>query len=204
MKTRDKILLTSVELFNKNGVVPVTTNHIAKELKISPGNLYFHFSNKEEIIRELFRRFGKESYALWKVKRGEKVISPLDMIDQTFELYWKYRFFHREMYYLRRKDVELSRLWRDHLKKMMLLMGVTYRRWVKNGQMRAFKDKEEITYVFEVVLATALTIMQFFESAEKTPTRKTLERGKKHLARLLTEYAQGQTREDITSFLNTK
>ena len=66
MKTKDRIVQTSIELFNRSGIVAVTTNHIAKELNISPGNLYFHFANKEEIIRQIFRQMSKETYALWK------------------------------------------------------------------------------------------------------------------------------------------
>ena len=55
MKTKERILQTSIELFNRNGVTAITTNHIAKAMDISPGNLYFHYDNKEEIIlqREL-------------------------------------------------------------------------------------------------------------------------------------------------------
>ncbi|MBC7457291.1 MAG: TetR/AcrR family transcriptional regulator, partial [Bdellovibrionaceae bacterium] len=56
MKTKDRILLVALDLFNADGATEVTTNDIAKALKMSPGNLYFHYKNKEQIIREIFKR----------------------------------------------------------------------------------------------------------------------------------------------------
>ena len=58
MGNRERIVEASLELFNERGTGNVTTNHIAAHLSISPGNLYYHFRNKEEIIRTLYPRFG--------------------------------------------------------------------------------------------------------------------------------------------------
>ena len=60
MKTKDRILLTSLKLFNEQGERNVSTNHIAAYLNISPGNLYYHFRNKNEIVYQLFLQYQAE------------------------------------------------------------------------------------------------------------------------------------------------
>lgn len=61
MKTAEKVLLTSLEMFNQHGEANITCVDIAIELDISPGNLYYHFKGKEAIITALFDMYVKRS-----------------------------------------------------------------------------------------------------------------------------------------------
>ena len=52
--TKEKIIETSINLFNEKGCLNTSTRHIADELGISVGNLYYHFKNKEDILIDIF------------------------------------------------------------------------------------------------------------------------------------------------------
>lgn len=184
---RERILTSSIDLFNQAGGVAVTTNHIAQHLSISPGNLYFHFRNKEEIIFELFEMMCNETYLVWKPARG-LAASPTELIERSYEVFWKYRFFHREMYHLRRKDPNLAKRWKIHIAKTMRLLHAMYGQWMKDGVVRKVADPREMQMISDTVLITSSSFLQFFESPEKPATRRSLRTGLEHLLIFLLPY----------------
>lgn len=184
---RERILASSIDLFNQSGTVAVTTNHIAQHLGISPGNLYFHFRNKEEIVFELFELMCQETYLVWKPEVGRPG-SPLELIERSYEVFWKYRFFHREMYHLRRKDPNLAKRWKLHISKTVRLLQAMYGQWVKDGVMRKITDPREMQMISDTVLITSSSFLLFFESPEKPATRRTIRAGLEHLMTFLLPY----------------
>ena len=109
MSTRERIIDTAVALFNEEGTAAVSTNHIAKAAGISPGNLYYHFRNKEAIIRAIYARLRPIWEATVSVPT-DRVPTLADLeriIDDHFRILWEYRFFYREMPALLRRDPEL-------------------------------------------------------------------------------------------------
>ena len=60
MTTKDRILESSLRLFNKEGADRVTVRSIASETGISHGNLTYHFPGKDEILYQLYLKLADE------------------------------------------------------------------------------------------------------------------------------------------------
>ena len=111
MKTKDKIIYTAIKLFNKQGTNLVSTNHIAKEMGISPGNLYYHFSSKNEIIRAITDKLADELLALFQIKLYNisdfsQILSVL--FNRFFKIQRSYQFLFLEGAHLVKQDNELQ------------------------------------------------------------------------------------------------
>lgn len=57
MSTRELILDVALVLLNERGESIVTSVDLATEMNISPGNLYYHFKGKEQVVEELYAQF---------------------------------------------------------------------------------------------------------------------------------------------------
>lgn len=98
-ETRQRILDCSLAMFNTQGEPNVTTNHIADELEISPGNLYYHFRNKDDIIEQLFGGYEQRidtalSPPAGRLPNLEDIWLQLHLV---FECIWDYRFLYRDL-----------------------------------------------------------------------------------------------------------
>ncbi|NTU82766.1 MAG: TetR/AcrR family transcriptional regulator [Chloroflexales bacterium] len=113
MKTPERILATALRLFNEQGTAAVSTNHIADALGISPGNLYYYFRNKEEIIRALFEQQFARADVLYSLPDDQPpTLADIQrLVRATFAMSWHYRFIYRELIALLRRDDQLQRRW---------------------------------------------------------------------------------------------
>ena len=107
MKTKDRIIKTAIKLFNDHGTKAITTNHIAKKLQISPGNLYYHFKNKFDIIRSISDKFHIELKSVFKIKI--KTINDfrnniISIYNCFFRIQKSYQFLFIEDVYLSSQD----------------------------------------------------------------------------------------------------
>ena len=98
-RTPQRILETSLALFNRFGEPHITTADIADEMNISPGNLYYHFRNKDDIIGGLYEALEAEIVPLLALPDG-RAASVEDLwllLHLLFERMREYRFFYRDL-----------------------------------------------------------------------------------------------------------
>ena len=106
--TYTRIVESSLQLFNEHGERNISTNHIANHLNISPGNLYYHFANKDEIIVQLFKRYSRDL-----LDYLTHTTLPINMSQTTeymagvYEVMWNYRFLFSDVNALLRRSAEL-------------------------------------------------------------------------------------------------
>lgn len=97
---KTKIKKSAIKLFNENDSLSITTNHIAKEAGISPGNLYYHYKNKEEIILDIYMELSSNFVGLnsfEKMLLTENFFEAMDdMFNQYAKLFYEYRFLLRD------------------------------------------------------------------------------------------------------------
>jgi AcrR family transcriptional regulator len=122
IKTRDRILQTSLALFNSVGEPNVTTLLISDEMDISPGNLYYHFKNKGDIVNELFGQYEHDMVDLLTVPEDANI--SLDQqgffLHLLFETLARYRFLYQDLVnVLSRYDQLQIRFKRIQKKKMV-------------------------------------------------------------------------------------
>ena len=97
-RTAERILDTTLDLFNRLGEPNVSTTLISAEMGISPGNLYYHYPAKEELITKLFDRYDQ---ALGELLRAADDVADVEdawlFFHMLFELIWSYRFLYRDI-----------------------------------------------------------------------------------------------------------
>jgi AcrR family transcriptional regulator len=144
-RTRERILETSLALFNRSGAPHVTTADIADEMNISPGNLYYHFANKDEIVFELYAAYEARVLPLYADPDGRR----LDVDDLwlwlhlLFEQMWAYRFLYRDLDELTSRSRKLGVRFGALLRKGAATVVELCRGMGEAGTMRATGNEIE-------------------------------------------------------------
>lgn len=197
-RTRERILELSLRLFNDFGEPNVTTQLISDEMEISPGNLYYHFHSKDEILEAIFADFEAHiTQTLAAPARGmAKVEDIWSFLHLLFENIWTYRFLYRDLHDL----VSRNRIIETHFKQIlahkMRTAALICEGLVTTGEMKPTSRAElETLAVNMTVLATHWLSFEFVRNPRQTLDQAALTRGAFHVMSLAAPYLDGRALE---------
>jgi AcrR family transcriptional regulator len=190
-RTKNRILETAIELFNEKGTKAVTTNHIATAMGISPGNLYYHFRNKEEIIRAIFAQMHENGLNDYREINAGKGPGNAVSMEETFLMIqrfnWRYRFFKRELAALVQSDPELKEQFvashRQHLAIVRTSIDIS----IGQGFFRDIPFLQR-GLLAEQIWMMALFWLNYLEVGGEEVNEESLQRGNEILRNMLLPY----------------
>ncbi len=199
IKTRERILQTSLQLFNENGAPHITTNHIADEMNISPGNLYYHFRNKDEIIYHLFISFEKKISDALQVPQ-QRDLNMEDMwlyLHLVFESIWEYRFLYRDIENILSRSRKLRLRFRRILERKIKTAVAICEGLVQSGVMLANPEEIQALASNITVVATYWINFHNIRSDNRDANENTLGHGVYQVMALVSPFL----REDMRKLL---
>ena len=195
-RTAERILEVTLELFNRYGVPNVSTTLISAELNISPGNLYYHFHSKDEIVNALFAEFEREIVETLTAptRRAPNVEDMWLFLHLLFEEIWKYRFLYRDLDDL----LSRNRLLETHFKQILahkvktaasLCEGL-----VATGEMKASHGELQALATNMAVIATYWLPFEYARDPRRRDAGSGLGRGVYQVMSMMAPFLQGGSR----------
>ncbi len=205
-RTAERILEVTLDLFNRFGEPNVSTTLISAELNISPGNLYYHYPAKDELVNALFTRYETALHELLEAAPGVRDVEDAWFFMHTlFELVWQYRFLYRDLNDLLSKNRRLE----THVKDALLHKTTAFRALLDglahSHILQMAASDREMTATHMVVLLTWWLSYEYVRdprhALEPQSAQHSLLKGAKHVLGLLLPYTSGVHRDHLNALL---
>lgn len=201
-RTAERILETTLALFNRFGEPNVSTTLISAELGISPGNLYYHYPAKDELINSLFERYERSLAELLGAAEGVRHVEDAwFFLHSLFERIWEYRFLYRDLNDLLSKNRLLETRFQALLAAKTRAMRGLLGGLGRSGAMQI--DSRELDPTADSMVAL-LTFWLSFEyvrdprhALEPDHAQAALLRGAQHVLHQLAPYLEAAQRQHL-------
>ncbi|MBD3892386.1 TetR/AcrR family transcriptional regulator [Hydrogenophaga sp.] len=201
-RTAERILELTLERFNRLGEPNVSTTLIAAELGISPGNLYYHYPAKEELINALFGRFESALAHLLATADGVRNVEDAWVfLHSLFETIWAYRFLYRDLNDLLCKNRLLETHFQAVLKNKTRAMRHLLAGLSRHAALDIDAAAVEPTARCMVVLLTYWLSFEYVRdprrALEPEHAQQAMLRGAEHVLSLLLPYLRSEQRQHL-------
>jgi AcrR family transcriptional regulator len=199
LPNRERIVDTAIELFNERATGRVSTNHIAQATGISPGNLYYHFRNKEAIIRAIYARLRPawEAASALPADRPPTVADLRRILAGHARVVWAYRFYYRELPSLLRQDPELAGEYRQVRRTALTSIETLLRQCIAAGVLAIPDPDAALPELAQVIWILADFWLPFAELGDDAIGPDQLDRGPALVLRVLRPYFTASTVADL-------
>lgn len=201
-RTAERILEVTLDLFNRFGEPNVSTTLISAELNISPGNLYYHYPAKDELINALFDRYEAGLDELLNASDGVRDVEDAWFFMHTlFELIWQHRFLYRDLNDLLSKNRRLETHFQAVLENKTRAMRTLLDGMSRSGAVRIDPREVVATATSMVVLLTYWLSYEYVRdprrALEPETAQQALLRGAHHVLHLLVPYLETAQRTHL-------
>ncbi len=203
-RTAERILEVTLALFNRFGEPNVSTTLISAELSISPGNLYYHYPAKDELINALFDRYERALGEILQAAEGvENVEDAWLFMHMLFELVWAYRFLYRDLNDLLSKNRRLETHFQFVLKHKAKAMHALLDGLSRNGAVRLSRAEAAPLATSMVVLVTYWLSFEYVREPRKAlepeSAAAAMGRGGYHALALLLPHLDAESRAHLNT-----
>jgi AcrR family transcriptional regulator len=205
-RTAERILEVTLALFNRFGEPNVSTTLISAELGISPGNLYYHYPAKDELINALFDRYEHALSELLSASDGVRNVEDAWFFMHTlFEMIWQYRFLYRDLNDLLSKNRRLEIHFQGVLKHKARAIRTLLDGMSRAGAMTIDSREVDATATSMVVLLTYWLSFEYVRdprnALEPQNAQLALLRGAHHVLGLLVPYLKPSQRTHLQTLV---
>ena len=205
-QTAERILASALGLFNRFGEPNVAATMVAADLGISPGNLYYHYPGKEDIVNHLFGQYLNDLQALLPASQDVKDLEDAwFFMHSLFELVWRYRFLYRDLNDLLSKYRQLEQqvkqvLANKHASFLTLLKCMT-----DQGLLTQNATERDSSATQMLVMLTWWLSYEYVRdprhALEDANAQGGVSRGAQQVLGLLLPYLQAQPKAQMTALL---
>jgi AcrR family transcriptional regulator len=205
-QTAERIVASALGLFNRFGEPNVAATMVAADLGISPGNLYYHYPGKEDIVNHLFGQYLNDLQALLPASQDVKDLEDAwFFMHSLFELVWRYRFLYRDLNDLLSKYRQLEQqvkqvLANKHASFLTLLKCMT-----DQGLLTQNATERDSSATQMLVMLTWWLSYEYVRdprhALEDANAQGGVSRGAQQVLGLLLPYLQAQPKAQLTALL---
>ncbi len=189
-KTKQKIADTALDLFNTHGFQQVTIRMIALELKMSSGNLNYHFKKREDILEVLYFQMAQDFDD--RIEHLSETMISLEQIRndiyKSMERMVQYKFIWTDLYSLLKINDKIFEHFKTVYNNRIEGYLFLFRRLSEMGLMRKATLPEEYEMLAERMIQFGDTWIYSSEVYRKKSTKEHIEHQSKAMLAMLYPY----------------